>query len=143
MSEEKPTPSTMHQELVIENMPSMEQIDDVSILSSSMPSRKTEKMTRLFPSNPSKFSSFNTESSLIEFLQHVLNLDSTFIARLEQVGFVTPTVIINRFGLDTKSIALSFSLMGSSHIFYPSAFNPTRNLVMFARKKFKWLFPQR
>ena len=127
------SPSNMpNQGQIIENMPVLQQTDDVSILSSSLPSRKTEKLTKMFPSDPSKFSSFNTESTLVEFLQHVINLDSTFIARLEQIGFVTPTVIVNRFGLDSQSIALSFSLMGSSHIFEPSTYNSTRNLVMFA-----------
>ena len=119
---------------VIENLEDMVNHDNVSVLSTSTPSRKTERLKRLFPDSSSRFSSFKPDSTLVEFLRHVINLDPTFIARLEQVGFVTPTVIINRFGLDTRSIALSFSLMGSSHIFNTDVSESIRNLVMFSRK---------
>ena len=69
------------------------------------------------------------------FLQEVLNLDVTFIARLEQCGYISPTIIVNRFGMGIRHIAESFSMMGPSHVLNTPTYQSTLNLVIFSREQ--------
>ena len=44
-------------------------------------------------------------------------------------------MIVNRFGIDTKSVAKAFDMMSPSHILDPQMHQQTMNLVMFARSQ--------
>jgi hypothetical protein len=106
-----------------------------SIASSSMPSRRTIRLAALFPQDVARFGTFEADSKPLKLLTEFLRLDSTFIARMEQCGYVKISIIINRFGLDTRSIAKAFAIMGPSHILDEQMHTQTMNLVMFARSQ--------
>ena len=77
---------------------------DASMVSSEAPSRCSTKLATLFPENATTPGVLDPMSPLFNFLHQILQLSSNFIMRLEQVGFVTPHVIVNRFGLSTHHI---------------------------------------
>ena len=54
---------------------------------------------------------------------------------MEQCGYVSITVIVNRFGMDVRSIAKSFSMMAPSHILDIQMHQQTLNLILFARSQ--------
>ena len=128
------TPPT---EVIIEQIPSDEDSIGItaSIASSSMPSRRTTRLAALFPSTKSRFGPFVLESKTLKLLQDTLQLDVTFISRMEHCGFTKISIIVNRFGLDIRSISKSFALMGPSHVLDAQMYTQTLNLVMFARSQ--------
>ncbi len=77
------------------------------------------------------FGNFMKDTILLELLRNVLSLDASFITQMEQVGFITPAIIVNRFGLNIWDIAQAFSMMGASHILNTQSEVPTMQLVMF------------
>ena len=80
-----------------------EPMDDMtSLASSSMPSRRTVRLAALFPSPVTRFGNFESDSHTIKLLRERLQLDASFITRMEQCGYIKMSIIINRFGLDTK-----------------------------------------
>ena len=117
------------------SMQDIDSLDANTLAFSSMPSRRTEKLAALFPSTHIRFRTFDVNSKTLHLLSVVLKLDSTFITRMEQVGYVKISIIINRFGMDTRSIAKAFALMGPSHILDPQMYIQTMNFVMFARSQ--------
>ena len=90
--------------------------DNESYASSAMPSRRTERLAALFPPTQVRFEPFEKDSKVLMLLSQTLQLDASFITRLESVGYVTPARLVNRFGLSTRSIAESFAVMGPSHV---------------------------
>ena len=94
-------------------------VSTISEASSSIPSNRTVKLSALFPSDQPRFGSFKKQSRVTDFLTGILQLDAPFIARLEQLGYVSMAVIVNRFGLDTRSITETFSIMGPKYILDP------------------------
>jgi hypothetical protein len=107
--------------------------DDETLASSAMPSRRTVRLAALFPTNKDRFGKM--KANILIFLQETLGLDVTFISRMEQCGFITMSIIINRFGIDIRSIAKAFAMMGPSHILDHQMHEQTMNLVMFARSQ--------
>ena len=107
--------------------------DNESYASSAMHSRRTERLAALFPPTQVRFEPFEKDSKVLMLLSQTLQLDASFITRLESVGYVTPARLVNRFGLSTRSIAESFVVMGPSHVLDAQMHPSTTSLVMFAR----------
>ena len=128
------TPPT---KVIIEQIPSDEDSIGItaSIASSSMPSRRTTRLAALFPSTNVRFGQFVLESKTLKLLQDTLQLYITFITRMEQCGFTKISIIVNRFGLDIRSISKRFALMGPLHVLNDQIYTKTLNLVMFARSQ--------
>ena len=112
-----------------------------SIASSSMPSRRSTRLAALFTPDNNRFGNFDSNSTALAILTGRLRLDVTFIARMEAVGYIKMSIIINRFGLDIRSIARAFAVMGPSHILDEQVHTQTMYLVMFARSQtLNWEF---
>ena len=117
----------------------IENLGDVSVASSSAPSRKTVRLQALFPSSKYAFGRINPTSRLMTVLRDSFSLPINFIERLEQLGLNTPAIIVNSFGMDPQSIARTFGLMGSSFVFGDTQedadlyFAKTALLVTFSR----------
>ena len=107
--------------------------DSASVASSQAPSNRTERLAALFPIDSVRFSKFKDASLIIRWLAEFLQLDATFIARMECCGYVTPSIIMNRFGLSEQSIAESFAVMGPSYVLDPQVHVQSTHLVLFAR----------
>ncbi len=107
-------------------------LGEASVASSMAPSNKTERLAALFPTNNIRFKAFSKTENIFVLLSEVLQLDASFVARMEACGFVLPSTICNRFGLSVRSIAEVFSMMGTSHVLDPHMHAQTMNLVIFA-----------
>ena len=104
-----------------------------SVASSAAFTNRTERLAALFPLGDTRFGSFQKDSKLLDLFLALLKLDSSFIARLENCGFVTPAIIVNRFGLGMSYIAKSFAMMGPSYVLDQQNIQQSTNLVIFAR----------
>ncbi len=120
-------------EQIQKELQDMSTIGEDTVASSAAPSSKTERLAAMFPTNQVRFQPFSKDSNIFILLSEVLNLDSSFVTRMEACGFVLPSTICNRFGLNTRSIAESFSMMGTSHVLDQQMHAQTMNLVIFAR----------
>ena len=96
-------------EVLIEGMEGIQQYATTTMhseASSLAPFRKTMRLKLLFPtSDTPRFGKIETTSVLHQILKHMCMLPDNFIQRLETIGFITPQIIGNRFGLSTKQIA--------------------------------------
>ena len=108
--------------------------EELSAVSSQVPSHCTSQLAALFPAR-SDGERGEMSMKLAILLREVLNLDITFINRLSVIGLNTPFSVVNAFGLDKQTIAQSFSRMGPSHVLPKQMHEQTMNLVMFARAK--------
>ena len=59
-------------------------------------------------------------------------LDELHITRLEVIGFVTPAIIVNRFGMTTRDPAHAHSSLGAEHLFTPEFEGSNARLLTFA-----------
>ena len=109
--------------------------DDLSAVSSMAPTRCTARLEALFREEPNKNRKFEPSSKLASFLSEQLKLDITFISKLAQIGLVTPSAVVNAFGLDNRTIAGSFAKMGASHVLDQQMYQQTQVLLMFARSQ--------
>ena len=107
--------------------------ESASVASSKAPSNRNEHLASLFPLDTVKFSKFTQNALILQWLSEFLKLDASFIAHMECCGYVTPSIIVNHFGLQEHSIAESFAVMGPSHILDPQVHPSSTNLVLFAR----------
>ena len=94
----------------------IENIEAVSV-SSSQVSHRTAHLQRLFSPEKCVFGKIDPSSHLMTLLKDTLEFDDSFITRLEELGLSTPAILVNSFGLDTRSIARTFGLMGSHFVF--------------------------
>ena len=75
------------------------------------PSRRADKLVALFPTNKTRFGKFDYESKTFKLMKEQLELDISFTNRMEQCGYISMSIIINRFGLDMKYISRTFAMM--------------------------------
>ena len=102
--------------------------------STSQPSNATTKLASLFPTpKPSKKQKLADCPMFLQLLNDVLMLDELFITRMEAVGFVTPAIIVNRFGLTNRDIAHSHALSGAHHLHTTEFEGSSARLILFAR----------
>ena len=90
----------------------VESLAEQTYMSSKAPTNWYEMLDNMFPIDTTRFGSFAKDSKIFTLLSETLKLDVTFITQMEAVGYVTPAIIVNRFGLSAKAIAESFALMG-------------------------------
>ena len=131
-------------ETTVDRLPndfSVNSLSTASVPSTKTPSRRSVRLGALFPPDKTRFSTFQPQSKTIDLLVHRLQLGPDFISRMEQCGYVKISIIINRFGMDTKTIAKTFAMMGPSYVLDQNIHAETMNLVMFARSQLlKWQF---
>src|SRR5210317_25495 len=60
--------------------------------------------------------SFPKDSRFLRFLQEEVGLEPSFLNRLKEVGWVTPSEIVNLFGLSNNSIVDSYIKLGYVHV---------------------------
>ena len=111
---------------------SLSQGDEVSAISSQVPSQCTSRLAVLFQArDDGERGELSMKLAIV--LRDLLTLDITFINRLTVIGLNTPASVVNAFGLDRQSIAKSFATMGPSHVLPQQMHEQTMKLVMFAR----------
>ena len=94
----------------------IENIEAVSHASSHAPSQCTARLEKLFPSDKCAFGAIERTSHLYIVLKDCLGLPVHFLACLAALGLSTPAILVNSFGLDIRSIAHTFGLMGSHYV---------------------------
>jgi len=112
---------------------SVQSLGGDTMTSSVDPSNRTVKLSALFPENKSRYKEFDLDCRCLAYMKYACNIDIFHIARLQNVGIVTPAFIVNRFGADTISIAETFAMMGPSYILDKAARLPAMYLMIFAR----------
>ena len=131
-------------ETTVDRLPndfSVNSLSTASVPSTKTPPRRSIRLGALFTPDKTRFSTFQPQSKTIDLLVHCLQLGPDFISRMEQCGYVKISIIINRFGTDTKNIAKTFAMMGPSYVLDQNIHAETMNLVMFARSQLlKWQF---
>ena len=132
-----------HQEIVIEGVDDIQSspgmlFDGMSQVSSTAPTHKTAKLAKLFQTDSCRFGTIEPDGLLHHILTNVCKLPDSFVARMMQVGFYTPHIVVNRFGLDSEHIAAAFGMMGAEYIFPEDLHAPTLHLVAFARLQRPW-----
>ena len=85
-----------------------------------------------FPGETRQLQEVDPSSNLASFLNEQLGLDITFVSSLAHIGLVTPSAVVNAFGLDNRTIAGFFVKMGTIHVLYQQMHHQTQVLVMFA-----------
>ena len=137
-SASKPSDDTQHPpvaQISVASNVEVGSLADDTYASSNAPSNRTERLANLFPDDKSRFSKFKADSNILKLLKEIINLPEPFIARMEAVGYTTPAIIVNRFGLSQQSIAESFALLGPSYVLDQPMHQSTMSLVMFARSQ--------
>src|SRR5210317_384650 len=77
--------------------------------------------------------SFPKDSRFLRFLQEEVGLEPPFLNRLKEVGRVTPSEIVNLFGLSNNSIVDSYIKLGYVHVLPQEQHHATTRLLIFAR----------
>src|SRR5210317_1128720 len=77
--------------------------------------------------------SFPKDSRFLRFLQEEVGLESPFLNRLKEVGWVTPSEIVNLFGRSNNSIVESYIKLGYVHVLPQEQHHATTRLLIFAR----------
>ena len=81
-------------------MPDVESLGEASSSVNTMTSEHKKWLSDLFkPSLKSPTSFVSNDSLFYKLLTEIIGLDDEFMARLELLGYVTPSIIVNRFGL--------------------------------------------
>src|SRR5210317_1524349 len=77
--------------------------------------------------------SFPKDSRFLRFLQEEVGLEPLFLNRLKEVGWVTPSEIVNLFGLSNNSIVNSYIQLGYVHVLPQEQHQATTRLLIFSR----------
>ena len=67
-----------------------------------------------------------------KLLKDILMLEEFHITRLEVVGFVTPAIIVNRFGMTTRDLAHTCASLGTECLCTPEFEASNARLTVFA-----------
>src|SRR5210317_1246026 len=84
----------------------------------------------LLEANPK---SFPKDFRFLLFLQEEVGLEPPFLNRLKEVGWVTPSEIVNLFGRSNNSIVESYIKLGYVHVLPQEQHHATTRLLIFAR----------
>src|SRR5210317_1021922 len=77
--------------------------------------------------------SFPKDSRCLHFLQEEVGIETPFLNQLKEVGWVTPSVIVNLFGLRNNSIVDSYIKLGYVHVLPQEQHRATMRLLIFSR----------
>src|SRR5210317_659722 len=84
----------------------------------------------LLETNPK---SFPKDSRLLGFLQEEVGLETPFLNQLKDVGWVTPSEIVNHFGLSNNSIVDSYIMLGYVYVLPQEQHHATTKLLILCR----------
>src|SRR5210317_1185915 len=77
--------------------------------------------------------SFPKDTRFLRFLQEEVGLEPSFLNRLKEVGWVTPSEIVNLFGLSNNSIVDSYIKLGYVHVLPQEQHYDTMRLLIISR----------
>src|SRR5210317_1344650 len=77
--------------------------------------------------------SFPKDSRFLRLLQEEVGLEPPFLNRLKEVGWVTPSEIVNFFGRSNNSIVESYIKLGYVHVLPQEQHHATTRLLIFSR----------
>src|SRR5210317_2160589 len=77
--------------------------------------------------------SFLKDSRFLHFLQEEVGLEPPLLNRLKEVGWVTPSEIVNLFGLSNNSIVDSYIKLGYVYVLPQEQHRATARLLIFSR----------
>ena len=105
--------------------------EDETQVSSVLHTVASSHLERLFP-HANQHTSFDESTWLFCLLNHHINLAPITMTKLTSLGWVTPQLIVNHFGLDNQTVAWSFATLGRHHVMPHEARAATTKLFMFA-----------
>ena len=89
--------------------------EDETQVSSVLHTVASSHLERLFP-HANQHTSFDESTWLFCLLNHHINLAPITMTKLTSLGWVTPQLIVNHFGLDNQTVAWSFATLGRHHV---------------------------
>ena len=108
--------------------------DDASELSSVLQTVTSSQVATMFPCAATP-KSFDKSSFLFHILDEVCSFDNPSLNRLETLGWSTPHMIANNFGLNNQTVTRSFATMGLKHVLPQEMEVETAMLLVFARSQ--------
>ena len=113
-----------------------QEIESLGEGSMSLPGHATSELASLFPSpKPNATRTLNQHPMFHKLLKDILMSEEFHITRLEVVGFVTPAIIVNRFGMTTRDLAHTCALLGADHLCAPEFEAGNARLMVFAQSQ--------
>ena len=108
--------------------------EEGSTASSAIPSHASTIARHMIPHHQYDIIS-DPDSWFLDFLKVTLGLQMEFLTRLVELGWVLPSIIVNKFGLSNHEIATSFAIMGMRFVIPKRMQESTTNLVIFSRNQ--------